>query len=39
MYAIEYRDSKILENALKQIIKDNRYLHVAYDDSNEFKRL
>lgn len=39
MYSIEYRDSKIMDEVLKQIIKENRHLHVAYDDSNEFKRL
>ena len=39
MYSIEYRDSKIMDEVLKLIIKENRHLHVAYDDSNEFERL
>lgn len=39
MYPIEYRDTKIIDEFLKQIIKDDRYLHVAFDDSNEFERL
>ena len=39
LYSIEYKDSKIMDDILNQIMNDTRYLHVAYGDSNNFKRL
>ncbi len=39
IYSIEYRDYRVMDEVLKQIAKENRYLHIAYGESNKFERL